>query len=114
MTVEPLELGARSEWRAWLEANHATAREAWVCYAKKGSGLVLVEYEESVLEALCFGWVDGLVRTVDEGRYACRFTPRRPGSRWSESNRRRAALLLAEGLMAPAGLAALPPDLGDR
>jgi uncharacterized protein YdeI (YjbR/CyaY-like superfamily) len=81
-------------------------------YYKKGSGKTGISYDESVEEALCFGWVDGQTKGLDEARYAGRFTPRRPDSNWSASNRERVARLLREGLMTDAGMRVLPPDLG--
>jgi uncharacterized protein YdeI (YjbR/CyaY-like superfamily) len=104
----------RAAWRRWLEANHARASEVWIVYFKKGSGTPSVTYPEALEEALCFGWIDGVRRRVDEERFTQRFTPRREGSRWSEVNRRHARRLLAEGNMAPAGIARLPADLNER
>ena len=96
----------RAAWRAWLERHHADAPGAWLVYFKKHTGLASVSYRDSVLEALCFGWIDGLKRRIDDERYAHRFTPRRPGSRWSELNVRHARELIAAGLMQDAGLEA--------
>jgi uncharacterized protein YdeI (YjbR/CyaY-like superfamily) len=92
--------------RAWLEANHETARELWVGYYKKGSGHPSITWPESVDEALCFGWIDGIRKTIDEQRYRIRFTPRKAGSNWSAVNVARVAALTAEGRMRPAGLRA--------
>jgi uncharacterized protein YdeI (YjbR/CyaY-like superfamily) len=95
-----------SQFRDWLEQHHAEARELWVGYYKKASGRPSMTWQESVDEALCFGWIDGVRKTVDEISYANRFTPRKPGSNWSAINIRRAEQLIASGLMHPAGLAA--------
>lgn len=95
----------RAGWRAWLDRNHATQQEVWLIYHKAGSGQPSVRYEDSVEEALCFGWVDSLVQNIDAFSHARKFTPRRPGSAWSETNKRRAAKAIAEGRMTPAGLA---------
>ncbi len=93
-----------TEFRGWLEANAAQAAEVWVGYWKKASGRSGMAYVESVDEALCFGWIDGLTRSIDQDRYATRFTPRRSRSNWSGANIRRVGELLAEGRMTPAGL----------
>jgi uncharacterized protein YdeI (YjbR/CyaY-like superfamily) len=102
---------SRAAWRAWLSRHHADRREIWLVYYKKGSGKVGTSYDESVEEALCFGWVDGQTKGLDEARYAGRFTPRRPDSNWSTSNRERVARLLREGRMTEAGLRVLPAEL---
>ncbi len=94
------------DFRAWLAANHATAEALWVGFHKKGSGRPSITWPESVDEALCYGWIDGLRQRLDDERYTIRFTPRRPGSLWSAVNTRRAQALSAEGRMQPAGLAA--------
>jgi uncharacterized protein YdeI (YjbR/CyaY-like superfamily) len=96
---------SRSEWRAWLAQNHALANELWVIFYKKGSGKHRVSYEEVVEEALCFGWIDGVIKRIDDEKYALRFSPRRPGSIWSESNKRRIARMIAQGSMTEIGLA---------
>jgi len=108
---KPLPVAGRSEWRAWLENCHATETEAWVHLFNKSSNLPGMRYEEAVEEAVCFGWVDGFFRRVDDDRRTQRFTPRRPRSNWSESNRDRVRRLSACGLMHEAGLAVLPDDL---
>lgn len=92
-------------WRAWLKRHHARASAVWLVVLKKHTGKPSVRYEEAVQEALCFGWIDGKIRRIDDERYAQRFTPRRKGSLWSALNRRRAERLIKEGLMLPAGLA---------
>ena len=97
----------RAEWRGWLSANHASAPGAWLVSWKQATGKPSVGYAESVEEALCFGWIDSLNRTVDHERTQQLFTPRRPGSRWSRSNKERVERLLADGQIEPAGLAAI-------
>ena len=92
--------------RAWLEAHHATEREAWFGYYRKGSGRTSVTYKEAVDQALCFGWIDGITYRVDDEVTANRFTPRRRGSYWSAVNIANVERLEAAGLMAPAGLEA--------
>jgi uncharacterized protein YdeI (YjbR/CyaY-like superfamily) len=97
----------RAEWRAWLAEHHASAPGVWLILQKKGSGQASVNYEEAVEEALCFGWIDSLARSLDAARYQQVFTPRKRRSPWSASNKERVARLSAQGLMAPAGLAAV-------
>ncbi|MBN2387487.1 MAG: YdeI/OmpD-associated family protein [Anaerolineales bacterium] len=100
----------REAWRRWLEENHAAAEELWVTFYKKHSGRASVRYEEAVEEALCFGWIDGLVKRLDDESYAQRFTPRRAGSNWSEVNKFRAARMIRLGKMTPAGMALISFD----
>jgi len=93
-------------FRRWLQSNHEKTDELWVGFHKKASGKPSLTWPESVDEALCFGWIDGLRKSIDSTSYRIRFTPRRPGSIWSAVNIRRAKALIKEGRMAPAGLAA--------
>jgi uncharacterized protein YdeI (YjbR/CyaY-like superfamily) len=102
-----VELEDRAGWRRWLEENHATATGAWLVAWRPSAGRGGVTYEESVEEALCFGWIDGQVAGVDEQRSRQYFAPRRPGSPWSSSNKERVERLTRAGLMAPAGLASV-------
>jgi uncharacterized protein YdeI (YjbR/CyaY-like superfamily) len=95
-----------SDFRRWLEKNHATRQELWVGYHKKNSRRPSMTWPESVDEALCFGWIDGIRKSVDDLRYTIRFTPRRRGSIWSAVNIKRARELSDKGLMEPAGMAA--------
>jgi uncharacterized protein YdeI (YjbR/CyaY-like superfamily) len=94
------------ELRAWLEENHATEPELRVGYYKKGSGRRSLTWPQVVDEALCFGWIDGKVQTLDEHRYRQRLTPRRRGSNWSDLNVAKVEELRAQGRMTPAGEAA--------
>jgi uncharacterized protein YdeI (YjbR/CyaY-like superfamily) len=96
----------REELRAWFSENHAAVRELWVGYYKKDSGKPSVTWPESVDEALCVGWIDGIRKRIDEDAYTIRFTPRRPSSHWSAVNIRRAQELTREGRMQQAGLKA--------
>jgi len=91
------------EFRRWLERHHRAAAELLVGFHKVGCGTPSISWPEAVDEALCFGWIDGIRRRVDDTRYTIRFTPRRPGSIWSAVNVRRAAALTVAGRMAPAG-----------
>ena len=94
------------EFRAWLEQHHASADEVEVVFYKKGSGKPSMSWSESVDEALCFGWIDGVRRGRDDESYTIRFTPRKPRSTWSKVNVAKAKRLIADGRMRPAGLAA--------
>jgi uncharacterized protein YdeI (YjbR/CyaY-like superfamily) len=95
-----------SHLRKWFDEHHAAARELWVGYFKKGSGKPSVTWPESVDEALCVGWIDGIRKSLDEESYTIRFSPRRPRSIWSAVNIRRVLVLAGEGRMKPAGLKA--------
>ena len=94
---------SRTEWEAWLEG-HPDADGVWVKLAKKGTGIPTVTYAEAVEVALCFGWIDGQSRGLDERFYLQRFTPRRARSAWSKLNRTKAEALIASGAMRPGGL----------
>ncbi len=108
---EQLVVRSRQQWRGWLARHHRDRKEIWLIYAKKGSRQPGIPYDESVEEALCFGWIDGQMRGIDAERYAVRFSPRRPGGNWSASNRARVIRLLRDGRMTEAGKAAVPADL---
>jgi uncharacterized protein YdeI (YjbR/CyaY-like superfamily) len=96
-----------ADWRAWLDAHHETEPEAWLVYWKKGTGRESIAWADAVEVALAFGWIDGLVRTIDDERYMQRFTPRRAKSKWSKVNKEIALRLIASGEMRPMGLAAV-------
>lgn len=104
-SVDTVYCATREEWRAWLETNHASSRGIWLVYYKKGSGKPRVPYDDAVEEALCFGWIDSTVKRIDEQCYRQLFTPRKPGSTWSESNVARVGKLIKEGRMCEPGLA---------
>jgi len=101
--VKPRFFATPAAFRAWLEANHETAGELLVGFHKRASGKPSMTWPESIDEALCFGWIDGIRRSLGETSYTIRFTPRRERSRWSDVNVRRAKELLRLGLMWPAG-----------
>lgn len=103
-SIDPIFFASPAEFRAWLEASHASARELWVGFHKKGTGRPSLTWPESVAEALCFGWIDGVRRRLDDERYMIRFTPRRPGSTWSAINVTMMERLIAAGRVHPAGL----------
>jgi uncharacterized protein YdeI (YjbR/CyaY-like superfamily) len=96
----------RDEWRCWLKKHQAEKGAVWLVYYKKHTGKSTISYRESVEEALCFGWIDGLKKGIDNERYAHRFTPRKTKSKWTPLNIRLAQELIEQGKMAPSGLAA--------
>jgi uncharacterized protein YdeI (YjbR/CyaY-like superfamily) len=96
-----------AEWRDWLDTHHEAEPEVWLVYWKKGTGRESIAWAEAVEVALAFGWIDGLVRTIDDERYMQRFTPRRPKSKWSKVNKEIALRLIASGEMRAMGLAAV-------
>ena len=95
----------RAAWREWLARDHAARTQVWLLLHKKHVEEPSVSYDEAVEEALCWGWIDGLTKRWDERTYAVRFTPRKPGSVWSESNVARVGRMIAEERMTPAGQA---------
>ena len=101
----------RKAWREWFLKNHEKASEIWLIKYNKFSKIPCVSYDESVEEALCFGWIDSLQKKRDKDSSIQRFSPRKPKSNWSEGNRIRARRLIAQGLMTEAGRKTLPPDL---
>ncbi|MQY34438.1 hypothetical protein SRB17_24070 [Streptomyces sp. RB17] len=99
-----LAFATQDSWERWLEEHHADVRGVWLKIPKKDSGLDGVDYAGALESALCFGWIDGQKKKLDERHWLQRFTPRRPGSRWSKVNREKATELTAQGRMRPAGL----------
>jgi uncharacterized protein YdeI (YjbR/CyaY-like superfamily) len=112
--VEPTFFATPADLRAWLERHHADERELLVGFYKKGSGRPTITWPESVDEALCFGWIDGVRRSIDADSYSIRFTPRQKRSIWSAVNIKRAQELIELGRMTPAGLAAFEARTDDR
>lgn len=104
--AEPIFFATPAAFRNWLKKNHATCREQWIGFYRKASGRPSITWPESVDEALCVGWIDGLRKTIDEKSYKIRFTPRKKESNWSAVNIGRVKELTKEGRMRPAGLAA--------
>ena len=104
--ARPVFFESGAHFRRWLEENHDRAKELWFGFYKKGSGRAGVTYAEALDEALCFGWIDGVRKSVDESRYVIRFTPRTPRSVWSAVNIKRVGELTASGRMAEPGLRA--------
>jgi uncharacterized protein YdeI (YjbR/CyaY-like superfamily) len=99
-------------WRDWLDEHHASESEVWLVFYKQPTGVASIRYEDALDEALCYGWVDSLVKRLDDRRYALKFTPRRPDSRWSARNRQRYEALKVSGRLKPAGVKRPPTDRG--
>ena len=102
--MNPLFFPTQSHLRKWFEKNHNKAEELWVGYYKKSSGKLSITWQESVDEALCFGWIDSIRKSIDDESYTNRFTPRREGSTWSAVNTKRIKELIKLGLVKPSGL----------
>ncbi len=100
-----LEFASQAEWEAWLDAEHADSDGVWLKFAKKGAGVETVTYAEAVDVALCYGWIDSLVNSLDDRLYLQKFTPRRSRSKWSKINREKIEELSKQGRLKPAGLA---------
>ena len=101
-----------ARWRAWLEKHHASETEVWLIFHKPHTGTPSVGYMNALDEALCYGWIDSLIKRIDDDRYARKFTPRKPASKWSETNRKRYAALAKAGRLKPAGKARSPETGG--
>jgi uncharacterized protein YdeI (YjbR/CyaY-like superfamily) len=108
---ETLEVQSAQDFADWLAAHGQTHKDIWVIIYKKGSGKQTVTYEQLVETALCYGWIDGIMKGIDGEKYAQRFSPRRKHSNWTAANRAIAERLIAEGRMTNAGRAVLPEDL---
>jgi uncharacterized protein YdeI (YjbR/CyaY-like superfamily) len=94
----------RRDWRAWLRKNHDSKKEIWMVFYKKHTGKPGISYDAAVEEALCFGWIDSIVKKMDEEKFVRKFTPRKSKSRWSELNKKRARKMIDEGKMVETGL----------
>src|SRR5207248_3284174 len=101
---------SRRLWRKWLEEHHDTEVEIWLVFHKRHTAEKCISYADALDEALCFEWIDSLIKRLDDDRYARKFTPRKARSKWSDINRRRWLELRAAGLLAAPGLAAAPTD----
>lgn len=110
MTVALLDVRTRAKWRAWLGKYHKSSPGVWVVFHKAHTGVKSMPYEDFVREALCFGWIDSLVKRVDDDRFAIKATPRKATSKWSDLNRRRWTELKTAGLLTPAGRAVAPTE----
>jgi len=98
----------REQWRRWLATHHDSESSVWLVFPRRHTGRESISYDDALDEALCFGWIDSLIRRLDDDRYARKFTPRNPGSRWSTANRERWARLKTAGRLTPAGLERAP------
>ena len=105
MKTNTLYVNNRKDWREWLEKNHATRKEIWLIYYKKHSSKSRIPYDDAVEEALCFGWIDSIIKKIDDEKYAQKFTPRKQNSLWSELNKKRVNQMMGQGKMTEAGLA---------
>ena len=103
-----VDVRSRQEWRNWLQDHHDSESEIWLVFYKQHTAEASISYDDAVEEALCFGWIDSLVKRMDDDRYARKFTPRKPDSRWSTINRQRYADLKARRLLAAPGLERAP------
>ena len=110
--MKTLQVRTLPEWRAWLEKHHATEPEIWLVFHKQHTGIPSINYRDSLDEALCYGWIDSLIRRIDDLRFARKFTPRKADSRWSDVNRTRYAELKAAGRVTSAGTARAPGTRG--
>ena len=105
MITESLYVTERGAWRRWLIRNHESKKEIWLIYYKKHTGKPSIPYENSVEEALCFGWIDSTIKKIDEEKFARKFTPRKNKSRWSQTNKKRARMMIRNGKMLKEGMA---------
>jgi uncharacterized protein YdeI (YjbR/CyaY-like superfamily) len=102
--TEKLYVTNRDDWREWLRKNHATKKEIWLIYYKKHTGKPTIPYGDSVEEAICFGWIDSIIKKIDDEKYSRKFTPRKAKSGWSHLNKKRARKMVKERKMTEAGL----------
>jgi uncharacterized protein YdeI (YjbR/CyaY-like superfamily) len=109
-TPPTLEVHTRDQWRTWLEKNHNAVSEIWLVFNKRHTGHPSLAYDDAVEEALCFGWIDSLIKRLSDTQYARKFTPRNADSRWSTLNRQRYAHLQSRGLLAAPGLQRPPTE----
>ena len=109
-TLKTLDARNCEQWREWLAKHHDSESEVWLVFHKRRTERPSIAYDDAVNEALCFGWIDSLVKRLDDDRFARKFTPRKPDSRWSTANRKRFAQLQAGGRLTPAGLQRAPTD----
>jgi len=100
------------QWRDWLSEHHASESEVWLIFHKRHNGDASIDYKDALDEALCFGWVDSLIKRLDDRRFTRKFTPRRADSRWSAVNRKRYAELKTKGRLKPSGIQRSPTNRG--
>ncbi len=106
--IKTVDAQTRQQWRKWLREHHDSMSEIWLIFHKRHTGITTISCDDAVEEALCFGWIDSIVRRLDDARYARKFTPRKAGSTWSTINRRRYVGLKSRGLLATPGLKRAP------
>jgi uncharacterized protein YdeI (YjbR/CyaY-like superfamily) len=109
-----LHVTSRDEWHAWLAGHYASETEVWLIYYKRHTRRARIAYEDAVEEALCFGWIDSIIKRIDDEKFAQKFTPRRDCAKWSAINKRRVRKLIREGRMTEAGLAKIDPAVLDE
>jgi len=105
MDIKTLNINGRNEWHQWLSQNHSAEKEAWLIIRKKNSGKPGLYYDEALEEAICFGWIDGIMRSIDRDKFVLRFSPRKSRSIWSMKNKEKAQKLINNNRMTDAGLA---------
>jgi uncharacterized protein YdeI (YjbR/CyaY-like superfamily) len=110
--VKTYDARTAARWHKWLEKHHDSESEVWLVFYKVHTGVKSITYQDALDEALCFGWVDSRVKRLDDDRFARKFTPRKPDSRWSDTNRKRYAELQAEGRLMPSGADRAPTARG--
>jgi len=108
--LKTLDARSRDQWRKWLRAHHDSEAEIWLVFYKPHAAVKGIDYGDAVEEALCFGWIDSLIRRLDDDRYARKFTPRKADSKWSTSNRRLYAKMKARGMLAAPGKKRQPTE----
>jgi uncharacterized protein YdeI (YjbR/CyaY-like superfamily) len=104
-TTNELYVTNRIDWRTWFRKNHGSKKEVWLIYYKKHTGKPSIPYDDSIEEAICFGWIDNIIKRIDDEKFVRKFTPRKAKSKWSEVNKKRARKMMKEGKMTEAGLA---------
>ena len=109
-TVKTFLAETADQWREWLDEHHDSKSEVWLVFHKLHTSVASIAYEDALDEALCFGWVDSLIKRLDDSRYARKFTPRKADSRWSTTNRKRYTALKASGRVKPSGINRAPTD----
>ena len=110
-TGETLTVVTREGFRQWLEKHHDSKKEIWLVFSYKRTGKPTMAYNDAVEEAICYGWIDGQLKSLDDARFVRRFSPRRKRSHWSRSNKERALRMLRAGKMTEVGMRALPTDV---
>ncbi len=110
--TKTLYVTTRDEWRSWLEENHKSEKEIWLIYYKKHTGKPRIPYDDAVEEALCFGWIDSIIKRIDEEKYTQKFSPRKQNSAWSDLNKKRVKKLIEEGKMTKAGYETVKEGIG--